>query len=43
MGMMEGLGIYEWKDGRMYEGEYMKNKKHGFGIYVYSDGSKFEG
>ena len=43
MGMMEGLGIYEWKDGRMYEGEYMKNKKRGFGIYVYSDGSKFEG
>jgi hypothetical protein len=22
MGMMEGSGIYEWKDGRRYEGEY---------------------
>ena len=43
MGMMEGDGVYTWKDGRRYEGEYMRNKKHGKGTYIYSNGSVFEG
>lgn len=41
--MMQGKGVYVWKDGRRYEGEYYANKKHGKGIYVYSDGSKYDG
>ena len=27
---MHGKGIYTWKDGRKYEGEYLNDKKHGF-------------
>lgn len=30
---MHGKGIYTWKDGRRYEGEYLNDKKHGYGIY----------
>jgi hypothetical protein len=25
---MHGKGIYTWKDGRKYEGEYYEDKKH---------------
>jgi hypothetical protein len=32
---MDGKGIYKWKDGRTYEGEYKNDKKHGFGIYTW--------
>jgi hypothetical protein len=30
---MHGKGLYTWKDGRMYQGEYLNDKKHGFGEY----------
>jgi len=26
---MHGIGIYSWKDGRKYDGEYSYDKKHG--------------
>ena len=26
-----------------YEGDYLKNQKHGYGTYVYSDGSSYSG
>ena len=29
---MDGKGIYRWKDGRSYEGEYCNDKKHGYGM-----------
>jgi hypothetical protein len=25
---MHGKGVYVWKDGRKYEGEYFNDKKH---------------
>lgn len=25
---MHGKGVYSWKDGRKYEGEYQEDKKH---------------
>jgi hypothetical protein len=34
---MEGIGVYTWKDGRSYEGEYSDDKKHGYGIYTWVD------
>lgn len=40
---MEGYGIYTWKDGRRYEGQYKEDKKHGYGIYVWADGRRYEG
>ena len=35
---MNGRGVYFWKDGRKYDGEYVNDKKHGFGIYTWPDG-----
>lgn len=32
---MDGRGIYKWKDGRIYNGEYKDDKKHGYGIYTW--------
>ena len=35
---MEGKGIFNWSDGRKYEGEYLDDKKHGFGRFEWPDG-----
>ena len=32
---MHGQGIYKWADGRVYEGDYLNDKKHGYGVYTY--------
>ncbi len=40
---MHGKGIYTWKDGRKYDGEYHNDKKHGYGIYIWADGRRYEG
>lgn len=40
---MNGKGVYIWKDGRRYEGEYDLDKKHGYGIYQWVDGRTYEG
>ena len=36
-------GVYRFKNGARYVGEYLNNKKHGFGTFFYPDGSKYEG
>lgn len=36
--MMNGLGVYEWPDGKKYEGAYENDMKHGFGKFTFSDG-----
>ena len=35
---MDGIGLYSWKDGRYYDGEYKLDKKHGYGLYTWADG-----
>ncbi len=40
---MEGTGIYIWNDGRMYQGQYKDDKKHGYGVYTWADGRCYEG
>ena len=30
---MEGFGKFYWPDGRIYEGEYIDDKKHGRGLF----------
>ena len=40
---MEGRGVFEWPDGRKYEGEYIDDKKEGEGIFYWPDGRKYEG
>uniref|UniRef100_A0A8D2LHD1 MORN repeat-containing protein 5 n=1 Tax=Varanus komodoensis TaxID=61221 RepID=A0A8D2LHD1_VARKO len=36
-------GLYRFKNGARYTGEYFDNKKHGHGVFIYPDGSKYEG
>ena len=40
---MDDFGIYTWQDGRMYEGFYKEDKKHGYGVYTWSDQKKYSG
>lgn len=40
---MEGVGVYFWADGRIYEGEYHNDKKCGYGLYSWTDGRRYEG
>jgi hypothetical protein len=35
---MSGHGIYLYKDGVRYDGEYKGDKKDGFGHYYWTDG-----
>lgn len=39
---MEGKGVFKFRDGSVYDGEYKNNKKHGSGKYI-RDGKIFEG
>lgn len=36
-------GVYKFKNGARYTGQYLKNKKHGQGTFIYPDGSRYEG
>ena len=40
---MHGNGVYKWKDGRSYIGQYVKDRKHGKGQYTWSDGRQYNG
>ena len=40
---MHGKGIYKWKDGRTYDGEYQNDLKDGLGTYYWTDGRKYIG
>merc|ERR1712061_137783 len=43
MGKMNGSGLFTWKDGRVYEGEYKEDKKDGHGVFKWLDGSHYAG
>ena len=40
---MEGYGVFEWPDGRKYEGEYIDDLKEGQGTFYWPDGRKYTG
>lgn len=40
---MNGCGVFLWKDGRSYKGEYKDDKKHNFGMYYGNEGKRYEG
>ncbi len=40
---MNGRGTFKWPDKRIYEGEYLEDKKHGYGIFSWPDGRKYKG
>ena len=42
-GEMTGKGIRSYNDKSLYEGEFVKGKKHGFGKLKFSNGDVYEG
>lgn len=40
---MDGVGIYRYADGIVYEGMYFKDAKMGFGYYKWTDNRIYEG
>lgn len=40
---MNGKGIFTWPDGRVFEGNYLNDKKHGPGKFIWPDGRMYEG
>ena len=40
---MHGQGKFTWDDGRIYEGEYVDDKKHGHGKFIWPDGKIYDG
>mmetsp|Transcript_100932 Transcript_100932/g.323982 ORF Transcript_100932/g.323982 Transcript_100932/m.323982 type:complete len:326 (+) Transcript_100932:137-1114(+) len=39
----DGVGHYEWPDGRAYRGQYYKDQASGFGAFSWPDGQRYEG
>ena len=37
------VGIYNWSDGRRFDGDWANNKMHGYGVFTWSDGRLYEG
>ena len=39
----ERRAAYHFKNGAVYEGEWLGDNRDGFGVQVWSDGAKYEG
>jgi hypothetical protein len=37
-----GFGVYVWKDGSVYEGDFVDGLRNGHGIYTYSKYDKYK-
>jgi hypothetical protein len=37
------VGVYRYKSGAVYEGEWRRNTKHGYGVYTYAKGGSYAG
>jgi len=37
------VGVYEDRNGEVYNGTFKDNKRHGQGVIEFNDGSKYEG
>lgn len=40
---INGYGIYKYKNGDVYEGDFFEGKRHGLGEYIYKDKSYYRG
>ena len=40
---MDGKGLFQWPDGRVYFGEFREGKKHGDGVFMWPNGQYYEG
>ena len=43
MGKMHGQGIYEWKNGDRFEGNFENGQINGYGRYSWTDGNVYQG
>jgi hypothetical protein len=37
------LGLFTWKDGSSYDGDFKDNMIEGYGVYIWDDGRKYRG
>jgi len=42
-GLLNGKGVYYYRNGDKYEGEFKNDMKHGLGMYTYSNGDRCTG
>ena len=40
---MNGQGVFEWPDGKVYNGDFLNDRKQGFGTLCWPDNRKYEG
>ena len=40
---MSGKGVYTWPTGRVYDGDFKNDLRHGVGVLKFPDGQKYEG
>ena len=40
---MEGRGVFRWPNGRVYEGNFVNNKKSGNGKMTWPEGNYYDG
>lgn len=40
---MNGHGVYHWKEGTTYAGDWLNSKMHGMGEYKWTDGRVYSG
>ena len=40
---MHGTGVYRWKNGERYEGEYESGVRQGHGTYFFKSGARYVG
>eukprot|EP00969_Alexandrium_andersonii_P196175 8667331-Alexandrium_andersonii.AAC.1 len=36
-------GVYQWADGRKFDGDWLNSKMHGSGVFSWADGRRYEG
>ena len=41
--MMEGEGLFQWPDGRLFYGNFYQGRKEGKGTYMWPNGQTYEG
>jgi hypothetical protein len=42
-GFREGMGVMVYGNGRLYEGEWWEDQRHGKGYEVYPNGNNYDG
>ena len=43
MGKVKGSGVYTWKNGDIYDGDWVDGMKHGYGVWKNKGGDQYQG